>query len=375
MSRHAGQECGLVGDDADGPAVEPREADDHVAGEVLVHLEELAIVHHAMNHILDVVGQIGFGGNDGVEGGVHAVGRVCGGAARRIFAIVLRQVADQLANHAQAFGIVGRDEVAYAAHRIVGHGAAEFFLGDVFVGDGADHVGAGDEHVAGMFHHEDEIGDGGGIDGATGAGAHDGGDLRHDAACQGVAQEDIGVPGERDDAFLDAGAAGIVEADDGGSRFQGEVHDLADLERVSFRERAAEHGEVLREDIDEAAVDAAVAGDETVAGDDLVVHAEVAAAVLHQLVQFFEGALVEQQFDALARAELSFFMLARAAFRPAAVFRGGATAAQFFHSIHRDYCKGNGNVTAPVRCGHRGGCSSGGLATGWCCRRNRRTTR
>ena len=48
---------------------------------------------------------------------------------------------------------------------------------------------------------------------------------------------------------------------------------------VGFRERAAEDGEVLGEDVDQAAVDAAIAGDEAVAGDDLLVHAEVAAAV------------------------------------------------------------------------------------------------
>jgi hypothetical protein len=44
-----------------------------------------------------------------------------------------------------------------------------------------------------------------------------------------------------------------------------EVHDLADLRRVRLGERAAEHGEVLREHVDEPAVDAAVAGDHAVA--------------------------------------------------------------------------------------------------------------
>ena len=53
------------------------------------------------------------------------------------------------------------------------------------------------------------------IDGAAGARSHDGGDLRDHAAGQRVAQEDIGIAGERHHAFLDARAAGIVEADDG----------------------------------------------------------------------------------------------------------------------------------------------------------------
>ena len=98
---------------------------------------------------------------------------------------------------------------------VVGHGAAELVLGDLFVGDGLDDVGAGDEHVGGVVDHEDEVGDGGRIDGSAGAGAHDGGDLRDDAGGEGVAQEDVGVAGERHHAFLNARAAGVVEADDG----------------------------------------------------------------------------------------------------------------------------------------------------------------
>ena len=166
--------------------------------------------------------------------------------------------------------------------------------------------GPGDEHVAGAVHHEDEIGDGGRIDRAARARAHDGGDLRHHAAGQRVAQEDIGVAGQRHHALLDARAAGIVQADHGRAGLQRQVHDLADLLRVGFGERAAEDGEILREDVDQAAVDAAVAGDEAVAGNALLVHAEIAAAVRDQLVQFLEGAFVEQQFDALARGELAF---------------------------------------------------------------------
>ena len=52
-----------------------------------------------------------------------------------------------------------------------------------------------------------------------------------------------------------------------------------------------------------AAVDAAVAGHHAVARDDLLGHAEVAAAVGDELVDLLEGAGIEQQVDALARGE------------------------------------------------------------------------
>ena len=61
----------------------------------------------------------------------------------------------------------------------------------------------------------------------------------------------------------------------GAPTFGREIHDLADLLRVRARQRAAEHGEVLREHEDLAAVDRAVAGDHAVAEDLLLLHAEV----------------------------------------------------------------------------------------------------
>ena len=149
----------------------------------------------------------------------------------------------------------GRHEVRHAADGVVGLRAAQTFLGDVLMRDGLDDVGAGDEHVAGVLHHEDEVGERGRVDRSAGAGAHDGGDLRDHAAGQGVAEEDIGVTGQREDAFLNAGAAGIVQADDGRAGLERQVHDLDDLLRVGFRERTSEYGEILREDEGQAAVD------------------------------------------------------------------------------------------------------------------------
>ena len=128
-----------------------------------------------------------------------------------------------------------------------------------------------------------------------------------------VAQKDVGVAGERHHAFLNARAAGVVEADDGRADAHGHVHDLDDLGGVGFGERAAEDGEVLGEDEDEAALDASVAGDEAVAEELLLVHAEVVAAVGDELVGLFEGALVEEELDALAGGHFALLVLRGAA--------------------------------------------------------------
>ena len=89
--------------------------------------------------------------------------------------------------------------------------------------------------------------------------------LRDDAGGEHVAQKHFAIAAKRRHAFLDAGAAGIEQADDRRAVLQRHVLDLGDLSRVRFRQRAAEDGEVLGEHIDRAAVDGAPAGDDAVA--------------------------------------------------------------------------------------------------------------
>ena len=184
-------------------------------------------------------------------------------------------------------------------------GAAELFGGDDLVGDGLHHVGAGDEHVARVLHHEDEVGHGRRIDVAAGAGAHDDGDLRDHARGDDVAAEHVGIARERRDAFLDARAAGVIEADDRRPRLHRHVLQFCDLQRVGLRQRAAEHGEVLGEDEGLAAVDGAPAGDDAVAGHLVLLHAEFGRAVLDEHVELLERALVEQKLDALAGGQFA----------------------------------------------------------------------
>src|SRR5207237_1705290 len=121
--------------------------------------------------------------------------------------------------------------------------------------------------------------DGGAVDRAARARAHDATYLRDDAGGERVAQEDVGITAQRYDALLYARAARIVEADDGRADFQRQVHHLANLRGVRLRERASEDCEVLREDEDAATVNEAVACDDAVAGIELLVEFKVARAV------------------------------------------------------------------------------------------------
>src|SRR6185437_9626405 len=151
-------------------------------------------------------------------------------------------------------------------------------------------------------------------------------------------------------AFLNARAAGIVQANHGRARAHRELHDFGDFSGVRFGKRAAEDGEVLRENVGQTAVDTSKAANEAVAGRALLGHAEIGAMVLDEFVELLEGVFVEEQFDALARAELSFFVLALAAFGAAACFGFGASMREFVERIGGMFFRSHGRrASVPQR--------------------------
>ena len=121
--------------------------------------------------------------------------------------------------------------------------------------------------------------------------------------------KDLGVAAQGGHALLDAGAPGVVQANHRRAHPHGLVHHLANFLRMGLRQGAAKHGEVLAVHEHQPAVDAAVAGDDTIAGDLLIGHAEVAVAVLDELVPFLEATFIEHQADALPGGQLALGML------------------------------------------------------------------
>ena len=218
--------------------------------------------------------------------------------------VVARQVGQQRLDVVEGVVLVLGQVVGHAGLGVVRARAAQLLEGDLLAGDGLHDVRAGDEHLAGLVDHDDEVGERGGVDVPAGGRAHHQGDLRDDAGGVHVALEDLAVEAEGDHALLDARAAALVDADDRAAVLHREVEDLDDLLAVHLAEAAAEHGDVLGEDRDRPAVDGAVAGDDAVAERALVVHAEVGRPVAGELVELGERARVQQRLDPLARGHL-----------------------------------------------------------------------
>ena len=253
-------------------AVQAREAADDVRREVLLDLEELAVVDQHAHDVAHVVGLVRVLGDDRVEPGVHPI-RVVGRLhARRRLEVVLRQEREQVARVLEAVVLVVEGEVRDAGLRVVADRAAELLELDLLARDRPDHVGTRDEHVRRLLDHQDEVGHRGRVDRAARARPHHQADLRDHAGALDVAHEHVAVGAERDDALLDARAAGVVDADHRAADPRGQVHHLAHLLAHDLAERAAEDREVLREDAHAAAVDRAVAGHDRVAQRARLVH-------------------------------------------------------------------------------------------------------
>ena len=171
--------------------------------------------------------------------------------------------------------------------------------------------GPGDEHLRDFLGHQDEIGDRRRVDGTAGAGSRDQAQLRDDAAGLDVAPKDFGITAERNDALLNARAAGIVDPDHRRTGAHRQIHYFADLLRERFTERSAEHGEILREDEDLPAVDRRPARDDAVAEKFFFVEPERARAVRDELIEFRKRTVVDQCFDAFASGALSALVLFR----------------------------------------------------------------
>ena len=89
---------------------------------------------------------------------------------RRSLPIAARQIGEQPADRGEGlrFGIV--QKVRHATFDVVHLRSAQLIESDFFPGRYANHLRSGDEHVAEVLDHEDEVGDGWRVDRAAGAG-------------------------------------------------------------------------------------------------------------------------------------------------------------------------------------------------------------
>ncbi len=181
-----------------------------------------------------------------------------------------------------------------SAQLVVGHRSTQLLESYIFACYSFDHIRSCDEHMAGLLDHEDEVGKGRGIDSPTSTRTHDGAYLGHYTGSQRVAQEDICVATQANHPFLDSRTTGVVDADNRRTVACGHVHDLAYLLRVDLAQTAAENGEILAEDVNQAPVDGAPTGDDAVTQDAPFTHIKIGLPVHNKCIDLAKRSLVEK---------------------------------------------------------------------------------
>ena len=169
----AGQNLGLVADDADGMAVETGEAAHDVLRPVREVLVEVAVVDDGRDDLLHVVRLAVARGEQLTCLGRLALRIVARLEPGRLLEVVGWQEREEIADLVEAGLLVRRHERGDAGLGRVSHGPAKLFEGDVLAGGRLHDIGPGDEHVRGLPDHVGEVGHGRAVDGPARARAED----------------------------------------------------------------------------------------------------------------------------------------------------------------------------------------------------------
>ncbi len=119
-----------------------------------------------------------------------------------------------------------------------------------------------------------------------------------------------GAGEQRADRLLDAGPGGVEQPDEGDALGQGQLSQARDLQLARHAHRPGHHGEVVGAHGDKPPVDLAVAGDHAIGGRAHALHRALGEVGPCVDAHLDEGAVVDQQRQALAGGELLLGVLA-----------------------------------------------------------------
>ena len=254
---------------------------------------EFTVINNALDNIFHIIRMIGIIRNNAVQCFVGSGRGVTGFDNRCAFHVVGRKEAEQITDLFNAVFVVFSCKVSYTGSLVVGHSAAQFFLGNFFAGNGFNNCRAGNEHFGSVLYHVDEVGQSRAVYSAACGRTHDSRDLRNNTGCAGVFEEDLAIAAQSVNSFLDTSTAGIIQANARSTHFESKALYFNDFVSMHFAEGAAFNGEVLSEYINQTAVNSAVTGGYTFAREFFFVLAEVGATMAYETIQFNEATFVK----------------------------------------------------------------------------------
>ena len=195
-----------------------------------MNLEELTIVDDGADDLIHVVGVVGALGDDVVQGILHAVDGVGALHTGSLFHIVAGHVAQQLTDDGDSLFLGLGGKVSHTALAGVYACTTQLLLSHVLASHGLNDLGTGQEHEGDTLGHDDEVGQGRGVNGTTGTGTQNGADLRNHTRSIDVALENLGITSQGVNALLDAGTARVIQTNHGSTLLHSEVHHLTHLQ-------------------------------------------------------------------------------------------------------------------------------------------------
>ena len=190
--QHPALDHRLVGDDADGPALDPAQAADHLGGELALDLEEALLVDHGRDQRVDVE-RLRLVGRD--QGGHRpGVGRPPRGLGRRVAPPVPGEVAEVAAGGLDGLVLVGAEQVAAARHPAVHGRPAHLLQGRLLADHHLGHAGRAQVHGGVALDHEHDVAEGRDVGPAGRRRAEQAADLGHPAGQPHLVVEDLPGP-------------------------------------------------------------------------------------------------------------------------------------------------------------------------------------
>ena len=202
-----GQHHGLVGDHTDRCPLKANKSGNDVAGEVGLDFKEVALVSKFQHQLLDVIRCVWILGHQRIQRFLNPVGCVACELNWWPTTIAQGQKINKSAHLKKCLNIIVIGSIRNRRSGCVRSGTSQLLGRNRFVRDGFHHIRSGYEHVGAVADHENEISHGRRINRPSGARPHDNTDLWHDARCKNVALKNLGITGQRINAFLDSRTA------------------------------------------------------------------------------------------------------------------------------------------------------------------------
>ena len=299
VEQHATLLHRLVRKNSNSLPVKASETCEQLLGEELLDLEPAAFVDDGFDELPHVVATVRFSWYQ-VAGRLRQSSRGFCVGGRRLFARPQRHVFEVGATELDRLLVICDQRVPTTALRAVHAGATELLEAHLLADDDLDHARRSEVHRSVALDHHDDVAEGGYVGAPCGGRPEEQADLRHLAGQLHLVEEDasrVTPAGEHVDLVSDPRAGGVDEVEEGHADAGGGFLDAHDLFHGAGAPAAGLDRGVVGHDGDLPAFDRAQPGDHSVRRQFFGQH-------VGEEPIFDEGALVQQQVEALARREL-----------------------------------------------------------------------